>query len=207
MSQNNKLEQLDDEIAKSDTYEATNKGFIVEENELPTQHNKLELPENKVQIRATGHPRELETQVQHNELELLGSSEHPVEAPSATYSPAHTEIDSYGVLSPDQLEIANVPELPAEPIQQKPLPTQSSVPRFSRTSLPESLPASSAAGRASIGPSKVDILQERLERVRAEKNRLSKLQQLEEMEAALQQEVMAELKKERVADGRGSGGH
>ena len=52
----------------------------------------------------------------------------------------------------------------------------------------------------------MDILQERLEHVRAEKDRLSKLQQLEEMEAALQQEVMAELKKERVADGRQSGG-
>jgi hypothetical protein len=59
---------------------------------------------------------------------------------------------------------------------------------------------------ASTGLSKVDILQERLEHVRAEKDRISKLQQLEEMEAALQQEVMAELKKERVADGRQSGG-
>ncbi len=210
MSQDNKLDQ----ITKPDTCEAINKGFTVEENELPTQHNKLEQPGNEVQIRATGHPRELETQVQHDELELLGSSEHPVEAPSATYSPAHAELDSYGVLSPGQLEIANVPELTDEPIQRKALPAQSSVPRFSGTSLPESTPASSAAGpvdqadtrNASTGPSKVDILQERLERVRAEKDRLSKLQQLEEMEAALQQEVMAELKKERAADGQRGGG-
>ena len=137
-----------------------------------------------------------------------------MEAPSLTYSPAHAELDSYGAISPAQLETANVPELPAEPMQRKPLPAQSSVPRVSGMSLPESKPAPSAAGpadqadtsSAGTGPSKVDILQERLERVRAEKDRLSKLQQLEEIEAALQLEVMAELKKERLADGRRRGG-
>ena len=142
-------------------------------------------------------------------MEHLGSSEYPVEAPSSAYSPAHAELDSHGAINPDQSEIASVLEIPAEPMQRKPLPAQSSVPRFSGTSLPESKPASSAAGpadqadtsSAGTGPSKVDILQERLESVRAEKDRLSKLQQLEEMEAALQLEVMAELKKERLADG------
>jgi hypothetical protein len=80
-------------------------------------------------------------------------------------------------MSPDKLEIANVPELPAEAMQRMPLPAHSFVPRFSGTSLPESMPVSSAAGpadhvdprSASAGPSKVDILQERLERIRAEK--------------------------------------
>lgn len=47
------------------------------------------------------------------------------------------------------------------------------------------------------GQSKLDILQQRMERVRAEKERLTKVGELEQMEAALQQEMMAELKKER----------
>ena len=73
VSQDNKQELPDVQIAEPDTDEAINRDFITEKIELPTPDNKPELPENEVQIRATDHPREPDAQVQHNELELLGS--------------------------------------------------------------------------------------------------------------------------------------
>lgn len=161
---------------------------------------------------ATDLPPEIQGQPQNNTLEILGSSQHPVEAPSATYSPAHDGGDSYGALSPNQFEVVGVPELAAEPTKRASLPPpQSSISPVSRSSISESMlpgsshldagdAGSSDARSVSSGPSKLDILQERIERVRAEKERLSKLQELEGMEAALQQEIMAELKKEHGLD-------
>jgi hypothetical protein len=158
-------------------------------------------------------PPEIEGEPQHNIQELLGSSQHPVEAPSATYSPAHDEGDSYGAISSGQFEVVGVPELAAEPTERISLPPpQNAISLVSRSSISESLlpgPSNPQAGGASSsdarsvssGPSKLDILQNRIERVRAEKERLSKLQELEGMEAALQQEIMAELKKEHGLDG------
>ncbi|PMD39513.1 acid protease [Hyaloscypha variabilis F] len=204
---------LEDDVSKPNPDQAIGKGFEIEETELLTHDDKTELPEDNAAIGATAISHELETRARPTSHEVLGSVEHPVEAPSATYSPAHAELDSYGAISPDQFEVVTLPELAAEPLQRKPLPSTIPVPRVSDISHTESTAAclsGQEVGRASSpdvrsassGPSKVDVLQERLERVRAEKDRLSKLQQLEEMEAALQQEVLAELKKEQESDGR-----
>lgn len=212
-TQDNKSELPEDEISKSNVRGITAKSYEVQENELLPQNNKAELPEDRHGIGEIVLHRKLETSAQYNQHELSGSSEHPVEAPSATYSPAHAELDSYGAISPDQFEAAALPELPAEPMQRKPLPAQSSVSRISGVSIPDSqlhgAPGSEAGragssdmGNVTGGPSKVDILQERFERFRAEKERLAKTGELEEMETALQQEIMTELRKEHGSDGR-----
>jgi Eukaryotic aspartyl protease len=243
-----------DKLPKTDTREVVASDRAVDEDTLLAQDQRHEPPQATVGTGAADQPRELESQAQTNreELsgsgehpveapsatyspaygeatdlppeiegqtqrsvqELLGSSQHPVEAPSATYSPAHDGIDSYGAISPGQFEVVGVPELAAEPSgrlsQSQP---QNAVSPVSRSSISESVQSgpsnpeagravSSDAGGASSGPSRLDILQQRMDRVRVEKERLSKLQELEEMEAALQKDIMAELKKEHGLDGR-----
>lgn len=46
------------------------------------------------------------------------------------------------------------------------------------------------------GQSRLDVLQQRMERLRAEKERLAREKELQDLEASLQQEIMAELRKE-----------
>ncbi|KAE9377246.1 glycoside hydrolase family 17 protein [Stipitochalara longipes BDJ] len=186
-----------------------------EKHGLQAQDNKHELPENgtadTVAAAALPHEDTSELPTQFNKHEL----ERPTEPSSATYSPTTPgAVDSYGSISPDQFELASdpiIPELAAEPLKRKPLPSQSPILRLSslsntnRDSVAESS-VSSGTGRAANpesadGPrlSRLDILQQRMERIRAEKERLAKERELEEMEAALQQEIMAELRKEHGA--------
>ena len=178
--------------------------------ELLTQDNKHELLAAGIAVGAEAmNPlleEKREMQTQYNKHELLDSKEYPVAAPSTTYSPAFPGV-SYQVINPDQLEMASdpvLPELGVEPLKRKPVPPQSPISQlFGATTLDTMLPeaSSSETGRTTspgtaTGPSKLSILQQRMECVRAEKERLAKEREPEEMEAALQQEIMTELRKE-----------
>jgi hypothetical protein len=204
--------QIEELPTNNNAHEIPGKDHEIETKELQTQDNKHEFPEAGIDTVKRELPSELQNQVQHNNHELLGSINQPAEVTSATYSPVSDQL-GYGAISPEQFDIASVPELPAEPMQRKPLPALSPVSPISRTSVldpglpnlssPGAEPGGSSNSKSlETGPSKVDILQQRLERVRAEKDRLAKLGELEEMEAALQQEIMAEFRKDHASEGR-----
>ena len=133
-------------------------------------------------------------------------NKHELEHPSATYSPNSPDaINAHSSIGPDQLELASsptIPELAGESIKRKPLPPQSPILRPSSLVNTDSIAEGSSSARPAgspetdEAPSRLDVLQKRMERIRAEKERLAKERELEEMEAALQQEIMAELRKE-----------
>lgn len=193
-TQDNKLELLENgtDVALA---------AVPDENtpEMPTQFNKHELVAG-VAVAASPLENTSEMPTQFNKHEL-----------SATYSPVSPgAVGSYGSISPDQFELASdpiIPELEAreqKPLKRKPLPPQSPILQSSSIANADSIAqgsANSGEGRATSpevagGSSRLDILQQRMERVRAEKERLAKVQELEEMEATLQEEIMAELRKE-----------
>jgi Eukaryotic aspartyl protease len=201
---------VEQSVTENSTREIPGEDYEAEKNELPTHNNKHELAEGGVGDIRTFLPHEVENEAQQSKHELSGSVEDLAEAPSATYSPAG-ELDSYGAISPDQFAVASVPELAAEPIARKPISTQSPVSHISSSSISESiLPSQSTSETAGASrpeartsssvPSRLEILQERIERVRAEKERLAKVQELEEMELALKQEIMEELRRKHSSE-------
>jgi hypothetical protein len=174
-----------------------------DKHELHTQDNKHEMSGNGtvIAVAATAllqdHENTPEMQTEANKHEL----EHPVEVSSARYPPTSPGADLYGTMSPDQFKLASEPAIPE--LEGEAKPQQSSL-HSSSTTKPDSLVQGSAnsgigptgSANAGGGPSKLDILQQRIERVRTEKERLAKEREFEEMEAALQKEIMVELRKE-----------